>query len=241
MRSAKCSLRPEKQLDPLRCFDTILAYDSRNRNIDKDITLPRICLWPTDRYGAMHIAHASRVKIVPLYFVQNFPKCISILKIISPTDYSSNYAVKSSWKIPPRFKRVTTIPRDLSLITISVSDCRQSADNNISQASVRSYALEMWRDLWLSLYSIQIFGRVRFKEFWKKISQHWRSHEQECKRHLFAGVQRISENALQMYREISRFTSVVLSCQQDITVTSENGWLLVLRYNADDPGWRYLN
>jgi len=138
--------------------------------MDKDITLPRICLWPTDRYGAMHIAHASRVKIVPLYFVHNFPKCISILKIISPTDYSSNYAVKSSWKIPPRFKRVTTIPRDLSLITISVSDCRQSADNNISQASVRSYALEMWRDLWLSLYSIQIFGRVRFKEFWKKKS-----------------------------------------------------------------------
>jgi len=44
----------------------------------------------------MHIAHASLVKIVSLYFFHYFAKCRSILKIISPTDYSSKYAVKSS-------------------------------------------------------------------------------------------------------------------------------------------------
>ena len=65
----------------------------------------------------------------------NFAKCSSVLKIISP----ANWTINLYWSNPSQLKCLAVLSCDLSLITVHISDCRQFSDIHISQGSVATY------------------------------------------------------------------------------------------------------
>ena len=80
------------------------------------------------------------------------------------------------WNMPPQLKCLPALPRDLSLITICISDCRHFSDTDISQDSVATYLVcggicryEFVANLSLSLRVIKC---------WKSVSI-WESYGQQ--------------------------------------------------------------
>jgi len=95
----------------------------------------------------------------------NFAK---FLRILFFTSNSSKYVAKWSLNNPPHFKRVATVPCDVSLITMHVSDCRWFSDINVSGGNVATL-VRCARTVG-DYFTANLVVNLSVKEFWKSVN-----------------------------------------------------------------------